>query len=92
MPLIYSLPPRKDSLGRLLAEARTLLRYAAVNDADNLHEGYNTLLRMDGAPNYNKWLGQKLRAHLGRRVLEVGAGIGTITRQIEPGRALVLAL
>lgn len=92
VPLRYSAPPRRDSLGRLLAEARTLLRYAAVNDADNLHEGYNTLLRMDGAPRYNAWLGRKLRPHLGKRVLEVGAGIGTITRQIEAGRDLVIAL
>ena len=92
VPLRYSRPPRRDSPARLLAEARTLLRYAAVNDGDNLHEGYNTLLRMDGAPRYNAWLGRKLRAHLGKRVLEVGAGIGTITRQIEPGRELVVAL
>jgi len=92
VPLRYSNPPRRDSPAALLAEARTLLRYAAVNDGDNLHEGYNTLLRMDGAPHYNAWLGRKLRAHLGQRVLEVGAGIGTITRQIEPGRELVVAL
>jgi SAM-dependent methyltransferase len=92
VPLRYSRAPRRDSPERLLAEARTLLRYAAVNDADNLHEGYNTLLRMDGAPRYNAWLGRKLRAHLGKRVLEVGAGIGTITRQIESGRELLLAL
>lgn len=92
VPLRYSAPPRKDSLPRLLAEARTLLRYASMNDADNLHEGYNTLLRMDGAPRYNQWLGRRLREHLGKRVLEVGAGIGTITRQIEAGRELVLAL
>ncbi len=45
-----------------------------------------------GAPNYNAWLGRKLRVHLGRRVLEVGAGIGTITREILPGRELVIAL
>lgn len=93
VPLRYSAAPPRDNAARMLADARTLLRYAATaNDADNLHEGYNTLLRMDSAPNYNAWLGRKLRAHLGQRVLEVGAGIGTITRQLEKGRELVLAL
>ena len=72
---------------------RTLLRYALFhNDADNTHEGYNTLIQMDQAPRYNAWLGRKLRPHLGQRVLEIGAGIGTITREIAPGRERVIAL
>src|SRR5207342_717968 len=67
--------------------------YATVhNDADNQHEVYNNLLRMERAPHYNAWLGRKIRAHGGRRVLEVGAGIGTITQEIEPGAELVIAL
>jgi SAM-dependent methyltransferase len=75
------------------ALCRTLLRYALFqNDTDNSHEGYNTLVQMDQAPRYNAWLGRKLRPHLGRRVLEIGAGIGTITREIAPGRERVIAL
>ncbi len=59
----------------------------------SIPEGYATLAVIErGAPNYNAWLGKRLRAHLGRRVLEVGAGIGTITREILPGRELVIAL
>ena len=62
------------------------MRYATVrDDADNQHEGYNTLERMDGAPNYNAWLGGRFREHLGRRVLEIGAGIGTMTPELEAG-------
>ena len=82
------------SLGEQAARAAALARYALfTNDADGQHEGYNTLLRMEeGAPRYNAWLGRKLSRHLGQRVLEVGAGIGTITRQIAPGRELVVAL
>jgi len=61
--------------------------------ADSVPEGYATLAVMErAAPHYNEWLGKRLRAHLGRRVLEVGAGIGTITRQILPGRELIIAL
>jgi SAM-dependent methyltransferase len=72
---------------------RTLLRYALFhNDTDNTHEGYNTLVQMDQAPRYSAWLGRKLRPHLGRCVLEIGAGIGTITKEIAPGREKVIAL
>lgn len=55
-------------------------------------EGVITLERMDSATNYNAWLGRKFRDHLGARVLEIGAGIGTITEQLHPGRELVIAL
>ena len=74
--------------------SRTLLRYATTdNDADNTHEGYTTLARMEsGAPNYNTWLGERFRAHAGARVLEVGAGIGTITALLAEGRQKVVAL
>jgi SAM-dependent methyltransferase len=59
----------------------------------SIPDGYATLAIIDrGAPNYNAWLGKRLRLHLGKRVLEVGAGIGTITREILPGRELVVAL
>jgi SAM-dependent methyltransferase len=79
--------------GDWMVLARTLLKYALFhNDADNTHEGYNTLVQMDQAPRYNAWLGRKLRPHLGQRVLEIGAGIGTITREIAPGRERVIAL
>ena len=54
--------------------------------------GRVTLERMEQATNYNAWLGRRYRPHLGRRVLEVGAGLGTITDQIADGRELVLAL
>ncbi|MFP2932478.1 methyltransferase domain-containing protein [Pyxidicoccus sp. 3LG] len=81
--------PRAAHLSRL----RTLLRYATVrDDADNQHEGYTTLERMDGATHYNQWLARRFREHLGRRVLEIGAGIGTITRELEPGLELLVAL
>jgi SAM-dependent methyltransferase len=84
--------PRRP-LSTHLSQLRTLMRYATVqDDADNQHEGYSSLERMDGAAHYNAWLGRRFREHLGRRVLEVGAGIGTITRQLEPGLELLVAL
>jgi SAM-dependent methyltransferase len=94
VPINVAGSPEQERLARRLQRAVTLMRYATtLNDADNLHEGYNTLLRMEeGAPRYNAWLGRRLNQHLGQRVLEVGAGIGTITSQIAVGRDLVVAL
>ncbi len=94
VPITVAGSPEPERLSRRMQRAAALARYATrINDADNRHEGYNTLLRMEeGAPRYNAWLGRKLSRHLGQRVLEVGAGIGTITRQIAPGRDLVVAL
>jgi SAM-dependent methyltransferase len=92
VPLALHASPHTP-LGASLSRLRTLMRYATVhNDADNQHEGYTTLERMDGAHNYNAWLGRRFRAHLGQRVLEIGAGIGTITQEIEAGLEQLIAL
>lgn len=90
---VKSMPHRRPMT--LASWTRALLRYATTaNDADNLHEGYNTLVRLEeGARNYNAWLGRKFRAHCGARVLEIGAGIGTITDQLaREGREKVVAV
>jgi SAM-dependent methyltransferase len=50
-----------------------------------------TLRRMARATNYNAWLLDRGRCHLGRRLLDVGAGVGTFTSELAPGRE-VLAL
>ena len=84
----------KRSAGNLAQLSRTFARYATVsNDADNQHEGYSTLAHLEaGAPNYNRWLAGTFRKWAGARVLEIGAGIGTITAHLAPGRELVTAL
>ena len=91
VPVVSPRPPAPAGLR--LRRARSLVRYLGLqNDADNVHEGYNTLARMEAAPRYNAWLGAQFRPWLGRRVLEVGAGIGTMTEQLAPGRELLVAL
>lgn len=90
-----SVAPRPArSLGLVARLARTFGRYAALqNDADNQHEGYSTLAHLEaGAPNYNAWLGDTFSRWAGQRVLEIGAGIGTITAHLAPGRELITAL
>jgi SAM-dependent methyltransferase len=81
--------------GAALREKAELLlaaiRYSHTDDAENEHGGYRTLQVMDQAPHYAAWLASLLRPHLGQRVLEVGAGIGTITRHMVD-RELVVPL
>jgi SAM-dependent methyltransferase len=43
----------------------------------------------DSAPNYLGWVAEQCMPHLGRRVLEVGAGIGAITARYQHGRQVV---
>jgi SAM-dependent methyltransferase len=37
---------------------------------------------LERASNYNRWIGDQARAHVGRRVLDAGCGAGNITRQL----------
>jgi SAM-dependent methyltransferase len=43
------------------------------------------------ADNYNTWLFERSRPHLGRSVLDAGAGVGTFTALAAPGRDRVVA-
>ncbi len=52
-------------------------------------EQAETLRRMEEASNYTAWLLDRARPYLGRRVLDVGAGIGTFSAEIAQGRTVV---
>ena len=43
------------------------------------HVGAATLERMAAAPRFNRWMFERLRPWVGRRVLEIGAGIGNMS-------------
>jgi SAM-dependent methyltransferase len=43
----------------------------------------------EAAPNHLRWIADLVSPHLGRRVLEVGAGLGAITEHIAAGRHVV---
>ncbi len=51
-----------------------------------------TLRRMAQARNYNSWLLERSLPYLGRRVLDVGAGIGTFTERVAERAELVVAV
>jgi glycosyltransferase involved in cell wall biosynthesis len=59
----------------------TMLRYASW-EAPTDDIGARTLRRMARMGGYNEWLHNRFDAFLGRRVLEVGAGVGNQTRYL----------
>jgi glycosyltransferase involved in cell wall biosynthesis len=46
--------------------------------------GSNILVSLANVPHFNRWMGDVLRPYLGTRVLEIGAGIGNLTRRFTP--------
>ena len=67
----------------------TILRYARW-EAPKDDVGARTLRRMAKLSEYNKWLHDHFDAYLGKRILEVGAGVGNQTKYFTD-RELVVA-
>ncbi len=65
-----------------LAAIFTILKYFFVDDLYEETAGLRTLRIMEGAGKYNEWLFSQCRPHLGRRVLEMGSGVGNITKYL----------
>ncbi len=53
--------------------------------------GAETLERLTSARNYNRWLTDRLQRWVGRRVLEIGAGLGSMTEFILDRERVVLS-
>jgi len=47
---------------------------------------------LERASNYNRWIGDQARAHIGKRVLDAGCGSGNITSLLLPDREQVVAV
>jgi glycosyltransferase involved in cell wall biosynthesis len=60
-----------------------ILRYALTNDIYK-DSGPDVLHALSKAPRFNRWMGETIRPYLGERVLEIGAGIGNLTRVLIP--------
>lgn len=68
-----------------------MLKYWLIDDIYAEDEyGASILADLQDARRFNKWMADTLRRHIGDRVLEIGAGIGTLTSQFIP-RDLYLA-
>ena len=69
----------------------TIVRFWLIEDLyDQTNAGLRTLRIMEGAGSYNRWLFEQCRPLLGNRVLEVGAGVGNITKYLL-GKPAVIA-
>jgi glycosyltransferase involved in cell wall biosynthesis len=71
----------RDGVRALIAIARFAL-------SDNIYRrdayGSHTLARLSRAPNFNRWMADAIREYCGNRVLEIGSGIGNLTRRLVP--------
>ena len=59
-------------------------RVSPGDDASRHDNGSHILTALYRARRFNLWMGDTLRPYLGQRILEVGAGIGSLTRQFIP--------
>lgn len=63
----------------------SMIKYSAVDDIYAEDEyGSHILATLQGARRFNKWMADTIRPFVGDRVLEIGAGIGTLTSQFIP--------
>ena len=56
-----------------------ILRYALTTDIYK-DSGPEILHALSGAPRFNRWMADTIAPYVGQRVLEIGAGIGNLTR------------
>lgn len=62
-----------------------MLRWWIIDDLYKPDEhGSNILVSMSDVPKFNRWMGDAIRPHCGDRVLEIGSGIGNMTRNLCP--------
>jgi glycosyltransferase involved in cell wall biosynthesis len=59
-----------------------IFKFSLIDDLYALPYGRGVLNNLAGTPQYISWLAAKLRPHLGDSVLEIGAGIGTISARL----------
>jgi SAM-dependent methyltransferase len=71
----------RDAVGMFL----TIVRFAFTGDLYK-DPGATTLHALSAAPRFNRWMADTVRPHVGQKVLEIGCGIGNLTRALVRGR------
>lgn len=79
-------------IGKLDAvkSAFSVLRFAFTRDI-YCESGPEILDTLSSANRFNLWMADTIRPHVGRRVLEIGAGMGNLSRCLAPRRELYIA-
>src|SRR5436190_5878142 len=67
----------------------TILKFGLFDDTTSEPPTYKTIRRLDSLRRYNQWIWERVQPYVGQRVLEVGAGSGTMTRFLY-GRELIV--
>jgi glycosyltransferase involved in cell wall biosynthesis len=62
-----------------------MLHWSIIDDLyDPQQYGSNVLVTMSQVPHFNRWMADALAPYVSDRVLEIGAGIGNLTRMLIP--------
>jgi glycosyltransferase involved in cell wall biosynthesis len=69
----------------------TIIKYGLFVKGDSEPSGYVTLDRLSSLTRYNRWIWESIAPYVGTRVLEVGSGIGNMTRLLYGRRDLIVA-
>jgi len=79
-------------IGKLdaLLGALTVLRFGFTRDI-YLESGPEILDTLSSANRFNLWMADTIRPYVGKRVLEIGAGMGNLSRCLAPRRQLYIA-
>ncbi len=70
----------KDGLKALA----TIVYYWLIDDIYDEQYGQAILHRLSGARRFNNWMAQTIKPFVGQRVLEIGSGLGNLTRELLP--------
>jgi glycosyltransferase involved in cell wall biosynthesis len=73
-----------------IAALAVILRYRLITDIYK-EAGPEILDVLAGTPNFNRWMAGTVRPFLGGAVMEIGAGIGNLTRHLAPRRRRYIA-
>ena len=68
----------------------TILRYGLFDDRENEPRTFTQVRRRARLKRYNRWVWERIAPFVGQRILEAGAGSGTMTRFMY-GRELIVA-
>jgi glycosyltransferase involved in cell wall biosynthesis len=81
---------KKVGLSDAFAALGAIARYALSRDIYN-GSGPDILDALSGAPRFNRWMADTIRPYVDKHVLEIGAGIGNLTRTLVAGRKCYVA-
>ncbi len=63
-----------------LSAIHTIIKFWLLDDCIDEHYGHDVLESLSDARHFNRWMAEIIEPHLGNSTLEVGSGIGNITR------------